>query len=221
MKPLLLALVKRDWRGRGNLPREEGVILAVNHISTIDPLLLAHFVYKSGRWPVYLAKDGVFKVKGLGYALRRLRQIPVYRGSGDAALSLREAEQGLKNGACVIVYPEGTCTRDPDLWPMTGKTGVARLALKTGAKVIPIAQWGAQDLLPYRKKKLSLFPRKTFRVLAGPPVDLSAYQDKPLRGSTLRDATADIMGAVTEQLAELRREKAPELPYDARPAVDS
>ena len=75
----------------------------------------------------------------------------------------------------MIVYPEGTASRDPGLWPMVGKTGAARLALTTGAPVIPIAHWGAQDILPYGSKKLRLFPRKTVRMAAGPPVDLSAY----------------------------------------------
>ena len=75
----------------------------------------------------------------------------------------------------MIVYPEGTATRDPDLWPMVGKTGAARLALTTGAPVIPVAHWGAQDILPYGTSKPHLFPRKTVRMVAGPPVDLSAY----------------------------------------------
>jgi 1-acyl-sn-glycerol-3-phosphate acyltransferase len=65
----------------------------------------------------------------------------------------------LAAGACVIVYPEGTATRDPDLWPMVGKTGAARLALTTGAPVISIAHWGAQDILPYGSKKPKLWPR--------------------------------------------------------------
>jgi 1-acyl-sn-glycerol-3-phosphate acyltransferase len=215
VKPLLLLFTKRDWRGREHLPRTGGVIIAPNHLSNIDPVLFAHYAYNNGRWPVYMAKGSLFGFPVLGTVLRKLRQIPVARGRADAALSLKAAEQALAEGACVVVYPEGTVTRDPDLWPMAAKTGVARLALATGVPVIPVAHWGAQVMLPYgREKHPRLFPRTTFRVLAGPPVDLSRYAGKPMRGAVLREATADIMAAVTAQLAELRGEKPPEVPYD-------
>ena len=117
----------------------------------------------------------------------------------------------------MIVYPEGTATRDPDLWPMAGKTGAARLALTTGVPVIPIAQWGAQDILPYGTKKLHLFPRKTVRMVAGPPVDLSAYAGQQLDASTLQAATADIMADITALLAKIRPGTPPAVPWD--PAV--
>ena len=76
-------------------------------------------------------------------------------------------------GECVVVYPEGTITRDPDLWPMAGKSGAARIALATGCPVIPIGQWGAQDLLAPYAKKPDLFPRKPVTMKVGDPVDLS------------------------------------------------
>jgi 1-acyl-sn-glycerol-3-phosphate acyltransferase len=138
----------------------------------------------------------------------------VYRGRGDAGLVLKEAEKALATGACVIVYPEGTASRDPDLWPMVGKTGAARLALTTGAPVIPIAHWGAQEILPYGTKKPHLFPRKTVRMAAGPPVDLSAYAGQRLGASTLRAATADIMADITALLAKIRQETPPAAPWD-------
>jgi 1-acyl-sn-glycerol-3-phosphate acyltransferase len=214
VKTLLLLFTKRAWRGREHLPRQGGVILAANHLSWSDPLLLAHFTYNSGRWPVYLAKSGVFDIPVVGWIVRHCRQIPVYRGRSDAALSLKEAETALADGSCVIFFPEGTCTRDPDLWPMAAKTGVARIALATGVPVIPVAIWGGHELLPYGKTKPRLFPRKTFHAMAGPPVDLSKYQGEPMRGAVLRGATADIMAAITAQLAEIRGEKAPDTPYD-------
>ena len=80
-----------------------------------------------------------------------------------------------KDGACVLFYPESTVTRDPEFWPMMAKTGVARLALATGAPVIPVAHWGAQNVLPYGSFKLRVIPRKTVKILAGPPVDLSEF----------------------------------------------
>ncbi|GAA3114544.1 lysophospholipid acyltransferase family protein [Streptosporangium carneum] len=217
VKPISWLLVRKDWRGVERLPRTGGVILATNHLSWLDPVLLAHYLYNNGRWPTILAKSGLFSVPVLGHMVRELRAIPVYRGSADAARSLAESERRIAEGACVLFYPEGTCTRDPEFWPMEGKTGAARLALATGAPVIPVAHWGAQEILPYGGKRPSLWPRKTFRVLTGPPVDLSKYEGRPLHADVLREATADIMAAITAQLAELRGEKAPETPFK-RPA---
>ncbi|WP_431933143.1 lysophospholipid acyltransferase family protein [Nonomuraea jabiensis] len=214
VKPLSWLLVKRDWRRGERIPRTGGVIIAANHLSWTDPVLLSHFLYNNGRWPVILAKAALFKVPFLGRAVTGLLAIPVDRGSAEAAKSLHISAQRLKDGGAILFYPEGTCTRDPDLWPMVGKTGAARLALESGAPVIPVAHWGAHELLPYGEKKPRLFPRKTFKVTVGPPVDLSKYQGQPLHAEVLRAATADITAAITQQLAELRGEKAPETPYD-------
>ncbi|MFI9557653.1 lysophospholipid acyltransferase family protein [Nonomuraea endophytica] len=214
VKPLSWLLVKKDWRHGERIPRTGGMIIATNHLSWADPVLLAHFLYNNGRWPVILAKAGLFKVPGLGAAVRGLLAIPVQRGSSDAAKSLSYSAERLRDGAVVLFYPEGTVTRDPGLWPMAGKTGAARLALESGAQVIPVAHWGAQELLPYGEKRPRLFPRKTFRVSVGPPVDLSKYAGRPAHADVLREATADIMAAITVQLAELRGEKAPETPFD-------
>ena len=219
LRPLLFLLLKRDWRGRKNIPKRGGVIVAANHLSWSDPLAVAHFVYKSGRYPVYLAKDALFDVKVLGPVLHKLGQIPVYRDRADAGLALRAAEAGLRAGECLMFYPEATVTRDPELWPMSGKTGAARLALSTGAPVIPIAHWGAHILWPYGTKKFRPFPRKTMHVLAGPPVDLSKYEGQPLNVQTLEAATMDIMHAIADLLGELRGEKPPEKLYDHHAAI--
>ncbi len=231
LRPLLFGLLKRDWRQRGNVPRTGGLIVAANHISESDPLAIAHFVYEAGRYPVYLAKSGLFGKGFVGRVMRGTGQIPVYRDRADAAAALKEAEEGLAAGQCLMFYPEGTCTRDPDLWPMTGQTGVARLALTTGAPVVPVASWGAHELLPYRKGAkgglaASLkpgfhpFPRKTMRVIAGPPVDLSAYEGRPLDADTLRSATADIMRAIADLVGELRGEQPPAELYDHHKAIE-
>lgn len=217
LRPLLFTLTKRDWRGQENIPRTGGVIICANHLSYADPLAVAHYLYKHGRWPVYLAKSSLFDKGVLGSLMRGCGQIPVHRGATDAALALRDAERGVAEGACVIFYPEGTATRDPELWPMVAKTGAARLALMTGAPVVPVAHWGAQDLLPYGEKKPRIFPRKTIRILAGEPVDLSRYAGR-VTGETLHAATEDIMARVTALLAELRGERPPAKPYDPRNA---
>jgi 1-acyl-sn-glycerol-3-phosphate acyltransferase len=219
LRPLLFNLLKRDWKGQENIPRKGGVIIASNHLSESDPLVLAHFIYTAGRFPVYLAKDSVFRSRVLGHILRRTGQIPVYRDRTDAGLALRDAEKGVRGGECLIFYPEGTCTRDPDLWPMTGKTGAARVALATGVPVVPVAHWGAHELWRYGTKKIRPFPRKTMHVIAGPPVDLSKYEGRPLDAETLTAATAEIMRAIADLLGELRGDKPPEKLYDHRGAV--
>ncbi len=100
---------------------------------------------------------------------------------------------------------------------MVAKTGVARLALTTGAPVIPLAHWGAQDVLPYGSIKPHVVPRKTVRILAGPPVDLSEFAGLPIDSKTMRAATDKIMAEVTALLAKLRGEDPPDQPY--HPAI--
>jgi 1-acyl-sn-glycerol-3-phosphate acyltransferase len=218
--PLLSVFTKHEWHGQENIrnvPSDSGVILAANHLSYADPLPLCLFTHRAGRYPVFLAKSSLFEMKGLGTIMRGTGQLPVYRGQADAALVLRDVEQGLRDGACVIFYPEGTATRDPDLWPMVARTGVARAALATGVPVIPVAQWGAQKILPYGSMRPHLVPRHLVQITAGPPVDLSAFQGKPLTTQILREATEVIMKDITGLLAGIRGETPPAEPY--HPAI--
>jgi 1-acyl-sn-glycerol-3-phosphate acyltransferase len=214
LPPLIRAVMKRDWHGHEHVPSSGGVILAPNHLSYADWAATALFSYEAGRYPAFLIKSGVFRVRVIGPMLYRLGQLPVNRGQADAALVLRDAERSLAAGECLIVYPEGTATRDPDLWPMVARTGAARLALSTGAPVIPVAHWGAQVILPYGSKRPKLLPRQTVRLQAGPPVDLSAFTGRPPDRATLRAATAAIMADITALLAGLRGEQPPAEPYD-------
>ena len=220
LKPLLLAFTRRDWRGTEHIPPQGPCILAVNHISHVDPLTFAHYVYDNGRIPRFLVKKELFGVPFVGRLLKGAGQLPVHRRTRDAGLAVQAGIDALSAGECVTVYPEGTITRDPDLWPMLARTGVARLALATGAPVIPIGQWGAQDVLwPYTKKP-HLVPPRTVRYLAGPPVDLSAYAGAEMTVEVLRSATDDIMRAVRDQVAVLRGEHPPEEFFDwRRPAA--
>lgn len=214
LPPLIKAAMKRDWHGQEHVPREGGVIIAPNHLSYADWAAVALFTHQAGRYPAFLIKSPVFSVKVIGPFLRTVGQLPVHRGATDAALVLKDAEKSLREGECLIVYPEGTATRDPALWPMVAKTGVARLALVTGAPVIPVAHWGAEVILPYGSKKPHLFPRHLVRMLAGPPVDLSAFTGKPLGRDVLRAATDTVMADITGLLAQLRGEPAPSVPFD-------
>ena len=144
--PLAGLLYRIRWRGLDRVPAAGGVILALNHISHIDTLLMARMVWQSGRVPRFMIKAGLFHKPITGPIFRGSKQIPVYRGTNDAAQSLSEAVTALERGEAIVIYPEGTITRDPAKWPMQGKTGIARLALLCpDVPVIPIGQWGAQQ----------------------------------------------------------------------------
>jgi 1-acyl-sn-glycerol-3-phosphate acyltransferase len=213
LPPTIRSMMALEFGGKENVPPKEGMILAANHLSYTDILALSLFVYRAGRYPVFLAKSSLFDVPGFGALLRKLGQLPVYRGQANAGTVLADAERISKAGACVIFYPEATVTRDPELWPMVAKTGVARLALSADLPVVPVAHWGAQRLLPYGKVLPRVLPRKPVRVLAGPPVDLSEFKGQPLTSQVLRAATDKIMGEVAGLLGDLRGETPPAVPY--------
>jgi 1-acyl-sn-glycerol-3-phosphate acyltransferase len=187
-----------------------------NHVSHVDPLTAAHIVYDHGRKPRYLAKSGLFKNPALAYFLTAAGQIPVERLSKNAKGAFDAAVAAVRAGECVVVYPEGTLTRDPDLWPMAGKSGAARIALETRCPVIPIGQWGAHNLLyPYAKKP-HLFPRTEITMRVGDPVPLDDLQDKPHTVEVINEATERIMSALTDLVAELRHEVPPAERFDPR-----
>jgi 1-acyl-sn-glycerol-3-phosphate acyltransferase len=209
-----MTLTRQDWQNTDKLPRSGGLVLVANHISHLDPLTYAHFVYDNGRLPRYLAKAEIMDVPVLRIVLKSAGQIPVYRQSRTASEAFRSAVAAVEKGECVVVYPEGTITRDPDLWPMVGKTGAARIALSTGQPVIPTAQWGAHHILAPYAKKASLFPRKTIHVRVGDPVGLDDLREQPLTPKVLREATDRIMAAITALLEEIRDESAPTARFD-------
>jgi 1-acyl-sn-glycerol-3-phosphate acyltransferase len=216
VKPVLRLFTTRDWGGRENLPASGGIIVVANHVSEIDPLTVADFLLACGRPPRFLAKKELFRSAPLKWIMIGAKQIPVDRNSTDAAKALSAAVEALRTGECILVYPEGSATRDPELWPMRPRTGAARLALLSGAPVVPVAQWGPQRILPYKARRPKLLPRATISVLAGPPVDLSAYADKPITSDLLRDASETIMRTVAGLLSELRGGTPPDVFHDPR-----
>ena len=220
VKPPATAFTRRDWRGMTHIPPTGGVIIAANHLSHADPVVVAHFVYDAGRWPSFLAKSSLFTLPVLGRLLTAVRQIPVHRGTADAAKALDAAVAAVKSGDAVIIYPEGTTTKEPGLWPMRGKTGIARLWLATGAPVIPVVMWGPQRIFDPRTKKLRLRPRTPVTVVAGPPVDLSRWAGAPPTSQILSEITEEIMLRLRDTLAELRGADAPPLyrPRASRPS---
>lgn len=214
VRPVMNGLMAKEWRGQEKLPRDTGMIVCPNHVTEIDPVVIAHLLFNQGVMPHFLAKATLFDVPVIGSILRTIKQVPVERTSAGANRSLEAAREALADGGGIIIYPEGTLTRDPDMWPMKGRTGAARLALQTGAPVVPIAHWGAQEVFPRYAKRFYLFPRKRVRVLVGDPVDLSEFRDAPLTKTTLDGATERIVDAITDLLAELRGEQPPAERWD-------
>ena len=135
-----------EWSGAQHLPPEGGFVVVTNHYSYVDPFVFGHFLVDHGCSPRYLGKVEVFRIAGhRGWILRAPTRSPctgsrVVRPTPTARRSPR-----CEAGKCVAVSPEGTLTRDPDLWPMGGKTGAARIALETACPVIPVATWGAHE----------------------------------------------------------------------------
>ena len=211
--PLLTILTKRTWVGTENLNTDDGgIIVAANHTSWFDPFVIAHVLWNNDRPPRFLAKEAVFRIPIVGAVITDAGQIPVYRESSEAVAAVRDAITAVEAGECVVVYPEGTITRDPGLWPMVGKTGAARVALVTRRPLIPMAQWGSHEVIrPYRKE-FRILPRKVMRVRVGAPVDFSDLYGRPLDSDTLREATSRITAAITGLLAEIRGEDAPAEP---------
>ena len=220
LKPVLLTFTEPRWSGGEHVPAEGGVVLAANHVSHADPLTFSLFVYDQGRLPRFLAKSELFRIPVARRILTATGQIPVHRMTADAANAFATAVAAVQEGKAVVVYPEGTLTRQPDLWPMVGKTGAARIALASGAPVVPVAQWGVQRILyPYAKRPV-LRLRTPVHARAGAPVDLDDLRGRPLTPELTREATERIMTAITTLLEELRGESAPATRFDFRTAAE-
>ncbi|MCU6481847.1 lysophospholipid acyltransferase family protein [Arthrobacter sp. A2-55] len=213
-RPAMNLLTGKEWHGLEKLPVGEGFIVVPNHCTEIDPIVVGHMLYNQNLMPHFLAKDGLFRTPVLGAVLRGAHQIPVERSGVGAGKSLEGAERVLGEGGAVVIYPEGTLTRDPGLWPMKGRTGAARLALSTGAKVVPVAHWGAQEVFPRYAKGFKIFPRKKTHVVVGDPVNLDEFMGRTGDKATLEAMTEVIMADITALLEPLRGESAPAQRWD-------
>jgi 1-acyl-sn-glycerol-3-phosphate acyltransferase len=192
------------WRFEGfeHIPSEGPVLVAGNHISYFDPLAHGYFLEKAGRRPRYLAKIELFRNRFTGPVLRGARQIPVVRGSGDAA-PIDAAARALHAGEVVVVYPESTVTTNADFSPMQGKTGIARLTVATGVPVIPLAVWGSAPVWQKGGRRDLKFGRPIW-VKAGPPLDFSAYEDRRDDPIALREITDQVMAEISVLVDDLR-----------------
>lgn len=218
--PFLKAVSKQHVQGTEYFPPTGGFIAVANHLSDLDSLTAMRALVDVDI-PVYsLAKSTLFKVPVLGSILRAGGQIPVQRATDKASNSLAAAEKVLHEGGVIMVFPEGTLSRDPLKWPMTGKTGAARLAMTTGVPVVPMGQWGAHTILDTYSKRLRPVPRKRVEIRVGPTLDLSRFGRDISDRRAVRQCTAAIMRAITVLVEEIRGEKAPrpfDMHYDGDP----
>jgi 1-acyl-sn-glycerol-3-phosphate acyltransferase len=187
------------------------IIVIANHTSYADGVLLVLACRRLGRSLRLLAKSGVFRAPMFGGLLRRLGFIPVERGGADAARSLDAAADALAAGEAVGIFPEGRITRDPERWPERSKTGAVRLALRSGAPIVPVAMVGGhevvgrQRIVPHLLRNLVMRPRVEVRI--GQPIDV-----RPLVGwrsdpspEAVRRAADLVMGELIGLVAEVRR----------------
>ena len=206
--------IKRDWQGSENLPKSGPVLVVSNHVSYADALILAHYLYGNGRAPRFLGKESLFRAPIIGKIIKSAGQVPVHRESDGASDAITSAVKLLKLGHCLAVYPEGTLTRDENLWPMVAKTGAARIAVISRVPVVPVVQWGDHNLIPRYSKKFIFYKRHKVTLIAGKAIDLSKWYGLEEDQSAMREATAHIMREITKILEEIRRESAPATIFD-------
>jgi 1-acyl-sn-glycerol-3-phosphate acyltransferase len=160
-------------------------------------------VVKSGRRPRFFAKAELWRNPFLKFVLKHAKQIQVNRGTGEAG-PVEQACAAVERGEVVVIYPEATVTTNPDLTPMRGKTGVARVAIATGAPVIPIAVWGSHWVKPKKRKAVQKF-RRLIMVKAGEPLSFGDLRGKENDPETLRDVTDQVIAELDRLVRELHK----------------
>ncbi|GAB2788102.1 lysophospholipid acyltransferase family protein [Amycolatopsis magusensis] len=202
--PMLVFGTRPSFRGTEHLPASGGFVVASNHLSYADPTTLTAFCLSAGRVPRYLARADLWRLPLVGSIMSGGGHIPVHRGKPTASGAYRDAVGAVRRGECVAIFPEGGFSKDPDHWPVRGKTGIARIALETGVPVVPVANWGTHELLPQGSPLPRFFRRPRVQLVAGPPVELSDLVGAEPTAAVLREATDRIMTAVTTLLGEVR-----------------
>lgn len=210
LRPWVRLLYKVDVTGMENLPKSGGYVLAANHVTTVDALAVAYMMYfRLHRAPHFLAKEGLFKTPIVGPVLLAVGQIPVFRGQRKNTDPMEAAYKVLRAGHVIGIFPEGTLTRDPDLWPMRGRTGATRLAIEAGVPIVPVGQWGTEKVMETYSSKLKPKPWHKVNIIIGKPIDVSAYVAKKNSTEELVLLTEKVMNEITKLVEQLRGEKAP------------
>ncbi|MFM8927749.1 MAG: lysophospholipid acyltransferase family protein [Rhodoluna sp.] len=210
LRPWVRLLYKVEVTGMENLPKSGGYVLAANHVTTVDALAVAYMMYfRLHRAPHFLAKEGLFKTPIVGPVLLSVGQIPVFRGQRKNTDPMEAAYKVLRAGHVIGIFPEGTLTRDPELWPMRGRTGAIRLAIETGVPIVPVGQWGTEAVMETYSSKLRPKPWHKVRMVIGKPIDVSAFTGKKYSTEDLVGLTDQVMAEITNLVEHLRGEKAP------------
>ncbi len=212
LAPLLRLTMRIKTEGVEKLPKG-GYVLVGNHLSYLDPLAFAYSVYlHMKRVPHYLAKASLFKVPILGFLLPKVGQIPVFRGGKSNEEPLRAAKEFIKAGQVVVVFPEGTLTRDPQLWPMRGKSGAIRMAAELGVPIVPAAHWGVHKVLGNYNLRFRPNPLHLVKVKIGDPIQLSIGTNPTTE--QVNQATEMVMNKVAALVGEMRGETPPAKLWD-------
>ncbi len=199
--------------GLEGIPKDGPAIVAFNHISYLDPFAAAYAIDSAGRRPRFLAKSELFANPWIGWLMRGTHQIEVRRGTPSAPLALEQALLALARGEIIVIFPEGTVTFDRDLRPMPAKTGAVRLAIRSGAPLIPAGIWGTANVLPrhFKDYKMRWWPRQDLCVRVGEPMgDMAGHGDTP---EEWRATGVELMDRIAALVAGLR----PALPYTRQP----
>ena len=191
----LMARMRVD--GAKNVPRHGAVILAPNHLSAADWPAVG---LASPRLPWFMAKEELFETPVLGPLIRLCHAYPVKRDTADRA-ALRWTEELLRHGQVVVIFPEGQVSPNAQFQPL--KPGLALLALRTGATVIPVGLLGTERLMPYGCS----FPRpirKPLIVRFGPPIPLDDLYDpaRTVPSRTAVDTATERLAAAIRSLIE-------------------
>ncbi len=192
------------------------LIVVANHTSMADGVLLAIAGRKLGRPFRMLGTAGIIEAPVLRFVFRRLGYIPVRRKSTNPAGVLEPASQALRAGEVIALYPEGRITRDRRFWPERSKTGAVRLALETGAPIVPIATVGAERVVGRKRKLLRLFTnvviRPSVRMRVGTPIDVRSmvHDYNNPTNEEVRAAADNVMSVLVKMVEELRGEEAPD-----------
>lgn len=216
LTPAIRGIFGLRVKGVEKLPKSGPYIVVSNHLTKIDALAIAYFLYhRVGRTPHFLAKEGLFRLPVIGKLLINAGQIPVYRSAGQKNDEpLRAAYECLRQGGVIAIFPEGTLTRDPNLWPMRGRSGAVRLAVEGNVPVYPVGHWGDQEILGVYSSKLKPGFWKKVDLLVGDEIDLSKFRGHKMTTAELNEATTIVMKSITALVETLRGEKAPDELYD-------
>ena len=167
LTPPLRWFFRATWTGMEHVPPHGPVVLACNHLSNLDPVLLGA---ACPRQINYLAKIELFRLPVLGKLIGNYGAIPLKRTASDPE-AMRLAERVLEQGQLLALFPEGTRSRDGQLRPF--RFGAARLSLKYGAALVPTAIVGTDQAMPAG----ATFPKRvTVRMMFGEPLDTTPYR---------------------------------------------